>query len=194
VTNDFDSRPLRADARRNRARLLSVALAAFTKQGAEAPLESIAREAGVGIGTLYRHFPNREALILEVYQNEVDQLCRSAPELLKTLPPDEALRAWLDRMARYSLTKHGLAGALRSVSSADGVPVAASERIYSALETLLSAGIKAGTIRSDLSVDDVLLALSGLWRLDPQGDWQGQAHRLIDLLMDGLKAGAANRT
>lgn len=189
VTNDPDSRPLRADARRNRAKLLSVALAAFTEHGAEAPLEGIARDAGVGIGTLYRHFPTREALILEVYRNELEQLGASATELLRTLPPDEALRAWFERTARYSITKHGLANALSSVVSADAsLTPTKYDLLTGALTKLLSAGVDAGVIRNDVSPDDVLLAMSGLWRLDALGDWQGQSTRLINLLMDGLRA------
>ena len=190
VKNDAASRPLRADARRNREKLLSVALLAFTEHGADASLEGIARGAGVGIGTLYRHFPTRESLILEVYRNELEQLGAAATELLQTLPPDEALRAWLQRTARYSITKHGLANALNSVVSTDAAAPNKYDLLSGALAKLLEAGAGAGVIRDDVSPDDMLLAMSGLWRLDTQGDWQGQAKRLIDLLMDGLKVGA----
>ena len=189
---DEGSRPLRADARQNREKLLSAALAAFARSGADASLDAIARDAGVGIGTLYRHFPTREALVLAAYRHEVDRLCDAATDLLDSTPPDRALREWMDRLARYVIAKQGLADALKEATADDTAPLpAVYGQVLAALEALLDAGARAGTIRSDLSADDVLRAMSGLMQLNPRGDWQDQARRLLDLLMDGLRAGAA---
>jgi len=112
---------MRADARRNRERLLEVAVDALTGD-ADVPLDAIARGAGVGIGTLYRHFPTREALVEAAYRSELDRLCAAAPELLGTRPPDAALRAWMDRFVDYMTTKRGMAGALRAVIASGANP------------------------------------------------------------------------
>jgi len=195
VTGGQGSRPLRADARQNREKLLRAALAAFARSGADASLDAIARDAGVGIGTLYRHFPTREALVLASYRHEVDRLCDAATDLLDTMPPDRALREWMDRLARYVIAKQGLADALKEATADDTAPLpAVYGQVLAALEALLEAGARAGTIRSDLSADDVLRAMSGLMQLNPHGDWQDQARRLLDLLMDGLRAGARPTT
>jgi AcrR family transcriptional regulator len=192
VTGGQASRPLRADARENREKLLSAALGAFARSGADASLDAIARDAGVGIGTLYRHFPTREALVLATYRHEVDRLCKAATDLLDAMPPDRALREWMDRTARYVIAKQGLADALREATADETAPLpAVYGQVLAALEALIEAGVRAGTIRSDLSADDVLRAMSGLMQLNPRGDWQDQARRLLDLLMDGLRAGAA---
>jgi AcrR family transcriptional regulator len=182
---------MRADAQKNREKLLSAALAAFTRSGADASLDAIAREAGVGIGTLYRHFPSREALVLAAYRQEVDTLCDAATELLDVMPADRALREWMDRLACYVIAKRGLADALQAATAADTATLPpVYGQVVTALDALLDAGVRAGTIRSDLSADDVLRAMSGLMQLNPEGDWQDQARRLLDLLMDGLRAGA----
>jgi AcrR family transcriptional regulator len=118
------ARPLRADARRNRDRLLEVAARAFTDEGPGVTLEWIAKEAGVGIGTLYRHFPTREALIEAAHRSELGRLCEGVPELLREHPADVALRAWMDRVLGYLAAKHGLADALRAVISSDEGPAA----------------------------------------------------------------------
>ena len=112
-------RPLRADAQRNRERLLAAAMQAFAEEGEEVALESVAARAGVGIGTLYRHFPNRDALVVAAYQNEVDELCAAAADLLASVPADEALRAWADRFADYIATKRAMGNALRSAAASD---------------------------------------------------------------------------
>src|SRR5216683_7288685 len=115
-----DPRPLRADAQRNRDKLLDVAVRAFSQEGPDVPLDAIAKEAGVGIGTLYRHFPTREALIEAAYRNELARLCDAVAELLQAMPPDQALRAWMDRFVDYMTTKRGMAGALRAVIASGG--------------------------------------------------------------------------
>lgn len=178
----------RADAQQNRDAILAVALDALTESG-DASLNSIAKRAGVGNATLYRHFPTREALVLEVYRNEVQQLVDAADVLLGEVPADEALRAWVERLAQYAMTKHGLAAAMRTAASSDSELFAETYgRMVGALHTLLSAAEEAGAVRPGLDPDDVLLALGGLFQLNPDGDWQGQASRIFTLVMSGLQA------
>ncbi|MFI1198301.1 TetR/AcrR family transcriptional regulator [Streptomyces sp. NPDC020883] len=182
--------PLRSDAQRNRDRILEVALAELTRS-ADAPLSTIARKAGVGQGTFYRNFPNREALVLEVYRHEVQQVCDTATDLLATRPPDDALRAWMDRLARYAMTKAGLAAALRKATTTHGTLAAVGRGpLTAAVTLLLTANEEAGTIRPGVTPEDFLLAIAGLWQLDPQADGHSRAGRLLDLVMDGLRAGA----
>ena len=175
---------MRADARRNRERLLEVAAAAFATEGPDVTLEAVAREAGVGIGTLYRHFPTRESLVEAAYRHELDRLCAAAPDLLAEHAPDVALRTWMDRFVDYMTTKRGMADALRALIASGGDPFAHSrERMVEALNGLLVAGASAGTIRSDVPAADVLVGLSGV-TLSAERE---QAGRLLDLLMDGLR-------
>ncbi|MFC6084720.1 TetR/AcrR family transcriptional regulator [Sphaerisporangium aureirubrum] len=182
------SRPLRADARRNRDRLLDAAVRAFSQDGAGVTLDAIAKDAGVGIGTLYRHFPTREALIEEAYRNELARLCDSVPELLRTLPADKATRTWMDHFVDYMATKRGMAGALRAVIASGGNPYAESrDRLLTAIGTLLQAGAAGGTIRSDVDPADVLVGLSGVTLTTGEPAKRDQAGRLLDLLMDGLR-------
>ncbi len=188
------ARPLRADARQNREKLLSAAVEAFSRSGADVPLETIAQEAGVGIGTLYRHFPTRDALVIAAYQHEVKHLCDAAAELLRAMPPDAALREWMDRFVAYVAAKRGMGEALRSVVSSNA-PLFAQTRdqIVAALSSLLQAGVAAGTIRSDVDAEDVMRAMRGVWQAPDEEGWQDQARRLLDLLMDGLRYGAVSR-
>ncbi|GAA2430300.1 TetR/AcrR family transcriptional regulator [Streptomyces glaucus] len=185
--------PVRSDAQRNRERILEVALAELTCC-ADAPLSAIARKAGVGQGTFYRNFPNREALVLEIYRHEMQQVAESATQLLGTREPDQALRAWMDHLARFAMTKAGLADAIRQATSGPGSPAKPGHTpLLDAAELLLRAAEEAGTIRPGVSGDDFLLAIGGLWQIDPRGDWQPRAARLLDLVMDGLRAGAPGR-
>ncbi|HEY6747399.1 MAG TPA: helix-turn-helix domain-containing protein [Mycobacteriales bacterium] len=182
----METRPLRADARRNRDRLLEVAVRAFSQDGPDVPLDAIAREAGVGIGTLYRHFPTREALVEAAYRTELDRLCDAAPVLLGELPPEQALRAWMDRFVDYMTTKRGMAGALKPLIASGGNPYAHSrDRMLAAVGSLLAAGTAAGAVRPDVAAADVLAALSGV-TLAASG--REQAGRLLDLLADALRA------
>jgi AcrR family transcriptional regulator len=185
-------RPLRADAQRNRDRLLHAAVRAFSQAGAtEATLDAIAKDAGVGIGTLYRHFPTREALIEAAYRNELARLCDAAPELLETTPPDRALRQWMDRFVDYMTTKRGMADALRAVVASGGNPFAESlDRLTAAVTTLVKAGSAAGTVRDDVDPRDVLASLSGVTLAAGAPDQRDTAGRILDLLMDGLRYGA----
>jgi AcrR family transcriptional regulator len=185
------ARPQRADALRNRDKLLTVAVTAFTDLGADVPLETIAAEAGVGIGTLYRHFPNRSALIEAAYRHEVDQLCDAAPELLSVHAPDDALREWMGRFVQYAATKRGMADALRSAIASDS-PIFAHTRtrIVAALRVLLEAGAADGTLRADADPEDVMRAMGAVWNVASGPEWQDQVSRLLSLLVDGLRYGA----
>jgi AcrR family transcriptional regulator len=181
-------RPLRADAQRNRARLLDAAVRAFSHAGAEVTLEAIAKDAGVGIGTLYRHFPTREALVEATYRNELARLCDAATDLLGGMPPDEAMRSWMDRFVDYMTTKRGMADALRAVIASGGNPFAESrDRLTATIATLLEAGAAAGTVRRDADPADVLASLGGISLTAGEPAQREQAGRLLDLLMDGLR-------
>ncbi|BDT91861.1 MULTISPECIES: TetR/AcrR family transcriptional regulator [Nocardia] len=183
-----NARPLRADARRNRDRLLEVAVRAFSQDGSDVTLDAIAKEAGVGIGTLYRHFPTREALIDAAYRSELTRLCDSADDLLAVQPPDRALRTWMDRFVDYTTTKRGMGDALRALIASGGNPFSESrDRLTTAVTTLLRAGAEAGTLRSDVAPDDVLVGLSGISLATESPERRGQAGRLLDLFVDGLR-------
>ena len=185
--------PQRSDAQRNRERILEVALAELTL-AADVPLSAIARKAGVGQGTFYRNFPNREALLLEIYRHEMQQVADAAAPLLETSAPDRALREWMDRLARFARAKVGLAGALRQAAGASGTPAKPGHgAVTEAVALLLRANDEAGTIRPGVTPDDFFLAIAGLWQIEPHGDWQVRAERLLDLVMDGLRAGAPGR-
>ena len=181
--------PVRAHARQNRERILQAAWESLLESN-DASLNSIAKKAGVGIGTLYRHFPTREALVLEVYRHEVEQSAAAAPALLTRLAPLDALREWMERLAQYGMTKVGLADALASAASHESLAAESYEPIIGALSLLLRANEAAGTIRPGLDPDDVLLMMGFLWRIDPKSDWRTRSGRLLDLLIDGLRAGA----
>jgi AcrR family transcriptional regulator len=181
-------RTLRADARRNRDRLLSAAVRAFSQDRADVTLDSIAKDAGVGIGTLYRHFPTREALIEAAYRSELARLCEAVPDLLQDMRPDEATRAWMDRYIEYMTTKRGMADALRAVIASGGTPYAQSrDRLITAITSLLQAGAASGTLRADIEPADVLASLSGISLAAGEPAQRAQARRLLDLLMDGLR-------
>jgi AcrR family transcriptional regulator len=175
---------LRADAQRNRDRLLEVAVRAFSVEGPDVTLESIAKDAGVGIGTLYRHFPTREALVEAAYRNELVRLCAASDELLSTLPPDKAMRAWMDHFVSYMTTKRGMSEALRALIASGGNPYAHSrDMLVASITKLLTA------LHAEVDPADVLVSLSGttLAASSPE-----QASRLLDLLMDGLRVNSGS--
>jgi AcrR family transcriptional regulator len=178
----------RSDARRNRDAILAAALEALTASP-DASLNAIAKRAGVANATLYRHFPTREELVLATYQHEVRKLVDAAALLLDEQAPIDALRSWVERLARYAVTKHGLADALRKATT-PGSDLSSTDTyhaIVAALDHLLQANIAAGTLRPDLGAGDVILALAGLWQLDPASDWTAQAQRIYDIVLSGLQ-------
>ncbi len=181
-------RPQRADARRNRDRLVEVASDAFAEHGVDTSLEEIARRAGVGIGTLYRHFPSRDALLEAVFRRNVDQLADGATQLLETMPPADALAAWMQRFVAYVATKKGLAAHLKTVVSADSDVFAYSHlRMHETIRHLVESAVAAGEIRGDIDAADLLRALSGVCLMADNPGWQEQACRVSGLLMDGLR-------
>ncbi|MGW7351047.1 TetR/AcrR family transcriptional regulator [Streptomyces sp. NPDC054784] len=181
-------RPLRAHARRNREKLLAVARARFAESGDGVPLENIAREAGVGIGTLYRHFPQREALVEAVYAAELDDLTSSAPGLLDRYEPEEALRAWMDRYALFAAAKRGMADTIRSVIASGRLPTPATrERINAAIATILAAGARTGGLRADVEADDVTAMLLGVFLSTEATNSPERTGPLLDLLVDALR-------
>ena len=181
-------RPLRADARVNRDRLLDAAARAFARDGAEASLKAIAKDAGVGIGTLYRRFPTRERLVEATYRNETARLCAAAPDLLRVRPAAEALRVWMDHFVDFLATKRGMADALRAVLVADGeLRMQTRDLLTDALATLLTAGIAEEALRPDIDPNDVLMGLGGVTLIAGEPDQRALAGRLLDLLIDGLR-------
>lgn len=183
---------LRADARRNRDTLLESAAQAFAEHGVDTSLEDIAKRAGVGIGTLYRHFPSRDALVIATYERGVSQLCDAAPTLLAEHPdePEVALAEWMDRYVEYIATKRGLAATLKAAVDGNDAFVNVRARIYGAADSLLAAAASAGRIRADVQGSDLLRALGGICMASDSDGWQDQARRLVALLMDGLRYGA----
>jgi AcrR family transcriptional regulator len=178
----------RSDARRNRDAILAAALVALT-ESPDASLNAIAKRAGVANATLYRNFPTREELVLATYEQEVGKVVDAADVLLHEQAPMDALRTWVERLAGYAVTKHGLADALRKVTS-PGNDLSSTNTytaIVGALDRLLQANISAGDLRPDLHAEDVILALAGLWQLDPSSDWKTQAQRIYDIVLSGLQ-------
>ncbi|MBA8923219.1 AcrR family transcriptional regulator [Kutzneria viridogrisea] len=176
---------MRSDAEQNRTRILEVARTALRASSA-ASLQSIAKAAGVGQGTLYRHFPNREALLLAVYRHDLGELIDAAPALLDQHPPFEALRHWLHRLALYGRIKHGLADALQAATRAD----LASEHygpVIAVITLLLESCKQAGEMRTDVDAEELLLLVSFLWRAEADEDWDARSRHLLTLVMDGLR-------
>ena len=185
---DSDAKVVRADARRNRQRLLEVARRSFASGGDRVTLDGIAREAGVGIGTLYRHFPTREALVEAVHRAEVSQLCDSASELLAAQEPDAALRTWMDRFADYIAAKREMAGALRAVIASGAITSSQIRgQMSAAVQTMLDAGAAAGSLRDDVRAEDVVASLVGVFLACGQPEQRDQARRMLDLLMDAVR-------
>ena len=178
----------RSDARRNRDAILAAALEALT-ESPDASLNAVAKRAGVANATLYRHFPTREELVLATYEHEVQKLVDAADPLLEELAPIDALRSWVELLAGYAVTKHGLADALRKAATpgSDLSSTDTYDSIVAALDRLLQANISSGSLRPGLDADDVILALAGLWQLDPASDWRAQAGRIYDIVLSGLQ-------
>lgn len=182
--------PREETARRNRDKLVAAAQEEFERAGAHASLEAIARQAGVGIATLYRHFPTREALIFAAHGLEVEQLAAAADELLEEREPVPALREWMEHFARLCITRRWMGDALSAAAKTGPSPSKAYNVLVAALARLLAAGAATGAIREDIGAEDVMLAIAGLWHVRTGDDWEGRTQRLLDLLIDGLRAGA----
>jgi AcrR family transcriptional regulator len=186
------ARAQRCDAVRNRDCLVEVASAAFAAGGVETSLEQIARTAGVGIGTLYRHFPTRDALVEAVYRHNVDELIAGAEELSETKPADEALAEFLLRFVEYVASKKGLATYLKSMVSADSSLFAESkQRVHSTVGRLITAAADAGTIRQGIDPEDVIHTLGGFCMMNDVNADPEQGKRVARLIMDGLRYGAS---
>lgn len=182
-------RRLRSDAQRNRKRILEVAKAAFTRDGADASLDDIAKQAGVGAGTLYRHFPTRDALIEGVYQNEVEKLAAAADRFAEAMSPIEALRAWMLLLVDYIAAKHIIAPALNSVVGGPSRLYEGSRGlIQGAMDELVKRAKKSGNLKRDLDAADLLRALIGVSHVGGGPDWQQSARRLVDILIAGSRA------
>lgn len=182
-------RPMRADAQRNEDRLLKAAAAAFARDGADASVKDIAREAGVGVGTLYRRFPSKELLIEATYRNEVHLLCDAAPGLAASLPPDEALRTWMARFIAFMTTKHGMADALRVVLTDDNERLETRRNLAEAVQQLLAAAAAEGAVRPGVEAPAVLMALGGISVTADSERRPDLTAQMIDLLLHGVLAG-----
>jgi AcrR family transcriptional regulator len=177
----------RADAVRNRERVLEAAKVVFSTGGAEASLEAVARAAGVGIGTLYRHFPTREALFEAVYRREVQQLADLAEQLKQEGEPIDALRHWMRSNVEFVATKKGMSAALALAAYKNSELFSYSfERLKEAVGSLLDRAVATGEIRDDISPEDLLRALVGMCYMHDQPGWQTSVLRLVDVFIDGL--------
>jgi len=182
-----DRKP-RSDAQRNRGRIIEVAKQAFARSGANTSLDDIAREAGVGPGTLYRHFSTREALLEAVYRTEVEKLAAAERKFAETLPPVEALRAWMLLFVDYIAAKQIIAPALNAlVGDPKKVFEASYAQVWEAIRALVKRAIKSGDIRKDLDAIDLLRALIGVANTATSPDWQQSARRLVDILITGSR-------
>jgi AcrR family transcriptional regulator len=178
----------RADAQRNRERILEAAKRAFTRSGASASLDDIANEAGVGPGTLYRHFPTREELLQAVYRSEMEKLAAAERKFTQSMPPIEALRAWLLLFVDAIETKQIIAPALNTlIGDPKKVFAASYAQIHEAIRALVKRAIKSGDMRRDLDPMDLLRALVGVANVATSPDWQQSARRLVDILIIGSR-------
>lgn len=187
------SRPVRADARRNMDALLKAALAVFATSGVDAPVREVAVNAGVGVGTVYRHFPQRSDLIVAVFRHEVDECADAASALAAAHPPGEALSRWMQRYVDFIAAKRGLAAALRSGDPAyEALPGYFEKKLVPALRALLDAAAIAGEVRGDVEPYDLLRAVGDLG-MSAHYDGPAHARRMVALLVDGLRFGATQR-
>jgi AcrR family transcriptional regulator len=177
---------MRADARRSHAKLIGAATAAFAEKGADAPLEDIARRAGVGIGTLYRHFPTRLDLQAAVYLSQVEDVCERADDLIVAAPPEQALTGWMHALAGYMVTKRGLSRTLIEALGKDSELISGCwMAMHEAAARLLAHAQQAGVLRTDITAEDVLRLLHGIVAATEQTP--ERTDRLLSLMMDGLR-------
>lgn len=182
------ARKPRTDAQRNRERILEVAKEAFTRSGANASLDEIAKEAGVGPGTLYRHFPTRDALLEAVYRSEVEKLASAERKFAETMSAVDALRAWMWLFVDYIAAKHIIAPALNAyVGGASKLYEGSRAQIQGAIDALVNRAIKSGDIREDIVPFDLLRALIGVSNVASSPDWKQSARRLVDILIAGSR-------
>jgi AcrR family transcriptional regulator len=178
----------RADALRNRERILDVAREAFTRDGANVSLDDVAKQAGVGPGTLYRHFPTREALLEAVYRTELEKLAAAEKEFATTMPPVEALREWMRLFVDYMATKLIIVPALNTMAGCSSkVMESSGELIRDAIDRLVKRAVESGEIRPDLNPLDLLRALAGVSNVAPVPEWPESAKRLVDILILGSR-------
>ncbi|MGY8638873.1 TetR/AcrR family transcriptional regulator [Bradyrhizobium sp. 14AA] len=178
----------RADAVRNRERVLEAAKVVFNAGGPEASLEAVAKRAGVGIGTLYRHFPTREDLFEAVYRREVEQLSELAEQLKNAKDPVDALRRWLRSNVEFVATKKGMSAALAlTFQSSSDLAAFSIDRLTKAIGSLLDRAVAAGQMRGDVSPEDLLRALIGMCYMHDQPGWQSSVLRMLDVFVDGLR-------
>jgi AcrR family transcriptional regulator len=181
-------RKLRADAMRNRERILEIAKDAFTRSGANTSLDDVARQAGIGAGTLYRHFPTREVLLEAVYRTEVEKLAAAEREFAEAMPPIEALQAWMLLFVDYIAAKQIIAPALNTlVGGPSKLFEASGAQIKGAINALVDRAIKSGEIRPDLDPLDLLRALVGVSNVASGPDWAQSARRLVQILIIGSR-------
>jgi AcrR family transcriptional regulator len=196
--SENSTRKPRADAVRNRERVLEGAKVVFSAGGADASLQAVARAAGVGIGTLYRHFPTREALFEAVYRREVQHLADLAEQLKDEAQPVEALRRWMRSIVKFVATKKGMSAALALAAYKNSELFSHSfDRLTQAVGGLLDRAIAAGKIRADITAEDLLRALVGMCYMHDQPGWQSSVLRLVDVFIDGLRippAGSCRKT
>ena len=191
VSADAETRTSRADATRNRDQLLTVAARVFASAETEPSMRAIAREAGVGIATLYRHFPTRESLVDAVYQDQVVRLTAGARELLDRLPPAVAMRHWMDLFGEWIATKNGMLDTLLAMIESGEIAHARTRtELLTAITTILDAGCAAGDLRPDVTAEDIAASLIGIFTVAPLPAQEAKADRLLNLLMDGLRPAA----
>jgi len=182
------ARKPRADSARNRQLLIDAAKEGFSEIGLSVSLEEIARRAGVGIGTLYRHFPTREAIVEAVYRREVEQLAQAVPQLLETWPAVDALHKWMHLFVDYIATKRLIAPSLGAAAGRTSpLHATSAELITRAITTLVKRAVAGGDVRKDIDPSDLLRAMVGVSYGNPDAGWQASARRLVDILMDGLR-------
>jgi AcrR family transcriptional regulator len=187
---EVEARGLRADAARNRDTLLAVATRVFASSEGEPSMRAIAREAGVGIATLYRHFPTRESLVSAIYQDQVERLTAGAHELLTQFPPAEAMRRWMDLFGEWLATKHGMLDTLLAMVESGAMANAQGRgQLLEAITAILDAGRQAGDLRPDVTAEDIAAALVGIFTAVGQPPNHPQATRLLNLLRDSLTPG-----
>ncbi|MDV3126532.1 TetR/AcrR family transcriptional regulator [Mycobacterium sp. 21AC1] len=186
--DDSEDRRPRADATRNREQLLEVATRVFASADSEPSMRAIAREAGVGIATLYRHFPNRESLVDAVYRDQVARLSMGARDLLAERPPPAALRRWMDLFGHWIATKNGMLDTLVAmVESGEIAHAQTRTELLAAIDNILDAGRITGELRDDVSAEDIAAGLIGIFTVAKPPEHNARASRLLNVLMDGLR-------